>query len=73
MNGPGPGKLLNDKYVDYNLEKNLKGKYLRPTSIGYTNTVVTLMNPPAYSIGRAERTIDLNASPFFALPRSSGN
>ena len=49
----------------------MKGKYGRVSSIG--NPSMTLSNSPAYTMGRAERTIDLNANPFQALPKSTGN
>lgn len=44
--------------------------YFRASSIGHMNTDLTLTKPPAYSIGRAERIIDLNSNPHLARPKT---
>ena len=45
--------------------------YFRPSSIGHFNNDLTLTKPPAYSIGRAERIIDLNSNPHLVRPKTA--
>lgn len=72
---PGPGILLLRNYKELISKSKFLSlriaDYFRASSIGNLNHDPTTPQNPAFSIGKAERQLDLNSNPYYLRPKSS--